>query len=105
MAQPSTDGNPDRLLSLVPQVRVRVLDGNLGRGRSELAREHFQVTASGCPLGSDPSQTTLEYRIYTPAGAVRSNPRLAQRKGEPGAPGCFTYRTEKRTLLDETNFQ
>ena len=53
---------------MVPQVRVRLLDANLGR--DDYRRR---------PRGMNP--------IYTVAGVECGNPRLAQQKGVPGAPG------------------
>jgi hypothetical protein len=105
---------------LVPQVRVRPLDANLGRGRFGPAHRTFSTHDlwPSTPIRSPPlrspgkhnagncsasvswfphqsafqwavriRETGAENTIYALAAGECSDPRLAQQRGEPGAPG------------------
>jgi hypothetical protein len=114
-----------------PQVRVRLLDANLGRGRSGLAHRTFSThdlwpstpirspalrspakhNAGNCSTSSlllsftsprftglcgfvKPAQITWHERNLHFCGCPVQRPRLAQQRGEPGAPSsrdaCLT---------------
>jgi hypothetical protein len=92
---PGAPGSRPFFGRFVPQVCVRPLDANLGRGRFGPAHRAFSTHDlwPSTPIRSPPLRSPGKHNAgncptssLLGASPVRSDPRLAQQRGEPGVP-------------------